>query len=68
MSEEKFFRAIVLQALWILILCALGGRPRMRAADIRGEMIRYFDEHGNQSEGAAAYRRETTFPEIPVGY
>ncbi len=66
MSEEKFFRSLVLQSLWILIVCAFGGRPRGRAEELRGELIRYFDEHGNQTESAHEYRRTTTFPALPA--
>jgi hypothetical protein len=66
MSEEKFFRALVLQALWLLLLCAFGGRPRVQAAVLRGEMIRFFDDHGNQLDGAREYRRQETFPELPI--
>ena len=65
MSEDKFFRALVLQALWLLLLRALGGNPRTQAAVLRGEMIRYFDEHGNQRDTAREHRRQETFPELP---
>jgi hypothetical protein len=64
-SAEKFFRALVLQALWLLLLRAFGGNPRTQAAVLRGEMIRYFDEHGNQRGEAREYRRQETFPELP---
>jgi hypothetical protein len=65
MSEEAFFRALVLQLLWMLIICAFGGRPRTKATELRGELIRYFDTHGNQADGAHAYRRSDTFPDLP---
>jgi hypothetical protein len=65
LSEEKFFRALVLQALWLLLLRSFGGNPRTQVAVLRGEMIRYFDEHGNQRDTAKDYRRQETFPELP---
>jgi len=58
---------LVLQALWLILLRSFGGNPRLAAAGLRGEMIRYGDQYGNQSESAPAYRRETTFPELPSG-
>lgn len=30
----------------------------------RANAVSYLDEHGNQSDGAKAYRREETFPEM----
>lgn len=56
------FEALVLQALWILILrLAPGGS---RPVGWRADAIAYLDEHGNQSDGAREHRRHETFPEI----
>lgn len=60
------FEALVLQALWVLILCAWGqrGLASRAATNFQSGALGYLDEHGNQREGSAKYRREVSFPNL----
>lgn len=60
------FEALVLQALWLLMLRAFGSNPRVQVIHWRAHAIGYLDEVGVQSEPAKEHRRETAFPELRV--
>lgn len=63
MTKDDQFRHMVLNALWVLILCAFGKHQAAQKAAInfQSNAIRFGDEYGNKSEGAAEYRREVTY-------
>lgn len=63
MDRRTVFEALVLQALWVLILCATGqkGKATRSAQNFQVGSLDYLDEHGNQSEGSKQYRRDVSF-------
>lgn len=63
-KRRLYFEAIVLQALWVLIMCAFGMKPRAQALDFRQTAIDYMDANGREGEAPRAYRREHTFANL----
>lgn len=63
-DRRRTFEFLVLQGIWFLILLGLGKRIPYDGRVWRGEAIYYFDEHGVQTDGSKAFRRETSFPDL----
>lgn len=63
MKQEDQFRHLVLNALWVLILCAFSkhGWARKQATNFQSGAIRYGDQFGTQGEDAAKCRRDVTY-------
>lgn len=62
------FEAIVIQMLWLILkTVTTGNSDWKRASDARANALMYLDYNGNQSEGAAEFRREQTLPDLPWG-
>ena len=64
-SRRSTFECLVLQGIWCLILLGFGVKPRRQAENFCSGALAYCDEHGNQSEGAPAYRREISLMPLP---
>lgn len=59
------FESLVLRGIWLLVrLAATGAVDRREAGRFREHALDYFDEVGNQSDGAKQHRREADFPEL----
>lgn len=62
-NRRMMFEALVLQGLWVIILCVIGqkGNAIRSGQNFQSSAIAYMDEHGLQHDGAKQYRREITF-------
>lgn len=65
MSREERFQHLILMGIWFLILASVGKINRKLAYDFQSSAIAFGDEYGNQSEGAAKYRREEIYQNLP---
>lgn len=63
-ARRLYFEAIVLQALWVLIMCAFGMKPRSQAVEFRQTAIDYMDANGRTGDEPRKYRREHTFQNL----
>jgi len=61
-GRRAVFECLVLQGMWVLILCAFGAQPRKQAANFASGALAYCDEHG---PGDPQYRRDVSFAILP---
>lgn len=61
-EEADFqFRYLVVSGIWMLARLILHANKTI-TVNWRADAIVYFDDQGNQSDGAKDYRRNNTFP------
>lgn len=67
-KRTNMFQHLVLNALWVIILCLFGQRgwACKPATNLRCSLLAFGDLYGNQGEGAAEHRRETTYCGKPL--
>lgn len=63
-TNEKAFQALVLQGIWTIIRILFITNRCYFPNEWRASAIAHMDLYGNQSEEAAKYRRETSYPEL----